>query len=102
VPLIADIEKVVYGAGKGNMQDKAKLGTILYNRGVSAAVLSIEALRKAQEKYGKGKSGHRRAGALGAGESGHHRRPPEGHSARPTSCRRNQDLLRPTTKVRAW
>ena len=55
VPLIADIETVVYGAGKGNMQDKAKLGTILYNRGVSAAVLSVEALRKAQEKYGKGK-----------------------------------------------
>jgi len=55
VPLIADIEKVVYGAGKGNMQDKAKLGTILYNRGVSAAVLSVEALRGAQAKYGKGK-----------------------------------------------
>ena len=55
VPLIADIEKVVYGAGKGNLQDKSKIGTILYNRGVSAAVLSIEAMRKAQEKYGAGK-----------------------------------------------
>ena len=56
VPLIADIEKTVYGAGKGNLQDKSKLGSILYNRGVSAAVLSVEALKKAQEKYGKGKS----------------------------------------------
>lgn len=56
VPVIADIEKVVYGAGKGNLQDKAKIGTILYNRGVSAAVLSVEAIRKAQEKYGKGKA----------------------------------------------
>lgn len=55
VPLIADIEKVVYGAGKGNLQDTSKIGTILYNRGVSAAVLSVEATRKAQEKYGKGK-----------------------------------------------
>ena len=55
VPLIADIEKVVYGAGKGDLQDKIKLGTILYNRGVSAAVLSVEALRGAQAKYGKGK-----------------------------------------------
>lgn len=55
VPLIADIEKVVYGAGKGDLQDKTKLGTILYNRGVSAAVLSVEALRGAQAKYGKGK-----------------------------------------------
>ncbi|HRF45391.1 MAG TPA: ABC transporter substrate-binding protein [Candidatus Competibacteraceae bacterium] len=56
VPLIADIEKVVYGAGQGNLGDTSKIGTILYNRGVSAAVLSIEAIRKAQEKYGKGKA----------------------------------------------
>jgi branched-chain amino acid transport system substrate-binding protein len=55
VPLIADIQKVVYGAGKGNMQDKSKIGSILYNRGVSAAVVSVEALRTAQAKYGKGK-----------------------------------------------
>ncbi len=55
VPLIADIEKTVYGAGKGNLSDKAKLGTILYNRGVSAAVLSVEAIRTAQAKFGKGK-----------------------------------------------
>lgn len=55
VPVIADIEKVVYGAGKGNLQDKDKIGTILYNRGVSAAVVSVEAIRKAQEKFGKGK-----------------------------------------------
>jgi branched-chain amino acid transport system substrate-binding protein len=55
VPLIADIEKTVYGAGKGNLSDKAKIGTILYNRGVSAAVASIEAIRTAQAKYGKGK-----------------------------------------------
>ncbi|HPF57932.1 MAG TPA: ABC transporter substrate-binding protein [Candidatus Competibacteraceae bacterium] len=56
VPLIADIEKVVYGAGQGNLGNTSKIGTILYNRGVSAAVLSIEAIRKAQEKYGKGKA----------------------------------------------
>jgi branched-chain amino acid transport system substrate-binding protein len=56
VPVIADIEKVVYGAGKGNLEDKAKIGTVLYNRGVSAAVLSVEAIRKGQEKYGKGKA----------------------------------------------
>jgi branched-chain amino acid transport system substrate-binding protein len=56
VPLIADIEKTVYGAGKGNLSDKSKIGTILYNRGVSAAVLSVEAVRAAQAKYGKGKA----------------------------------------------
>jgi branched-chain amino acid transport system substrate-binding protein len=56
VPLIADIEKTVYGGGKGNLKDTSKLGTILYNRGVSAAVLSVEAIRAAQAKYGKGKA----------------------------------------------
>ncbi|MGE5468759.1 MAG: ABC transporter substrate-binding protein [Ignavibacteria bacterium] len=56
VPLIADIEKTVYGAGKGNLSDKNKIGTILYNRGVSAAVASVEAIRTAQAKYGKGKA----------------------------------------------
>ena len=56
VPLVADIEKVVYAGGHGNLKDKSKLGTILYNRGVSAAVVSVEAIYKAQEKYGKGKS----------------------------------------------
>lgn len=56
VPLVADIEKVVYGAGKGNLSDKGKLGSVLYNRGVSYGILAVEAIRKAQEKYGKGKT----------------------------------------------
>jgi branched-chain amino acid transport system substrate-binding protein len=55
VPLIKDIEKVVYGADKGNMRDPAKVGTILYNRGVSAAVITVEAVRIAQNKFGIGK-----------------------------------------------
>jgi len=55
VPLIADIEKVVYGAGKGNVQDKSKIGSVLYNRGVSAAIATVEAIRTAQTKFGKGK-----------------------------------------------
>lgn len=55
VPVIADIDKVVYAAGKGNMQDKNKLGSILYNRGVSAAIATVEAVRTAQDKFGKGK-----------------------------------------------
>lgn len=55
VPVIADIVKVVYGAGKGNMQDPAKIGTILHNRGVSVAIATVEAIRGAQAKFGKGK-----------------------------------------------
>ncbi len=56
VPLIADIEKTVYGAGKGNLKDTSKLGSVLYNRGVSTAIASVEAIRTAQAKYGKGKA----------------------------------------------
>lgn len=55
-PAIAGIKSVVYGANKGNMQDKAKVGTILYNRGVSVAIITVEAIRNAQAKFGKGKT----------------------------------------------
>jgi branched-chain amino acid transport system substrate-binding protein len=52
-PLIQDIEKVVYGAGKGNMQNPARVGTVYYNRGVGAAVTWIEALKNAQRIHKK-------------------------------------------------
>lgn len=55
-PAIAGIKSVVYGANKGNMQDKNKVGSVLYNRGVSMAVMTVEAIRGAQAKYGKGKT----------------------------------------------
>ena len=54
-PAIADIKSVVYGANKGNMQDKSKIGSVLYNRGVSIAIVTVEAIRNAQAKFGKGK-----------------------------------------------
>ena len=46
-PLIADIEKVLYkdNAGKGNMQNPNRVGTIYYNRGVIAAVNYVEAMK---------------------------------------------------------
>lgn len=52
-PLIQDIEKVVYGAGKGNLQNPARIGTVYYNRGVGAAVTWIEALKNAQRIHNK-------------------------------------------------
>ncbi len=52
-PLIQDIEKVVYGAGKGNMQNPARVGTVYYNRGVGAAVTWVEALKNAQSIHKK-------------------------------------------------
>jgi branched-chain amino acid transport system substrate-binding protein len=52
-PLIEEIEKVVYGAGKGNMQNPQRVGTAYYNRGVGAAVMWIEALKNAQTIHNK-------------------------------------------------
>src|SRR5574339_337434 len=54
-PVIQDIMKHVYGKGKGEMDDKSRIGSIYYNRGVVFSILTSEAVRKAQERFGKGK-----------------------------------------------
>jgi branched-chain amino acid transport system substrate-binding protein len=54
-PVLDQIRKKVYDAGKGNLQDKTRIGSVYHMRGVTAAILWVEAIRKAQEKYGKGK-----------------------------------------------
>src|SRR5215468_10617487 len=53
-PVIADVKKYVYAKGKGEMDDKSRLGTIYYNRGVLWALITTEAVRTAQERFGKG------------------------------------------------
>lgn len=52
-PLVQDIEKVVYGGGKGNLQDPKRIGTIYWNRGVTAGVLWVEAVRNGQRLANK-------------------------------------------------
>lgn len=55
-PVIDDIVKHLYtGAKKGNMADPSRIGTIYYNRGVIQGIVTAEAVRVAQEKFGKGK-----------------------------------------------
>ncbi len=51
-PVHADIIKHVIDKGK-SQTPKADVGHVLYNRGVVNAVLVAEAIRAAQEKYGK-------------------------------------------------
>jgi branched-chain amino acid transport system substrate-binding protein len=46
-----DIQKFVLDKGKG--LGKEDFGQVLYNRGVVNAMLGVEAIRKAQEKFGK-------------------------------------------------
>ena len=51
-PVIQEIEKVVYDAGKGNLQDKSRIGSVYHNLGVVNGILNVEAVRIAQEKFG--------------------------------------------------
>ena len=52
-PLVQDIEKVVYGAGKGNLSDPKRLGNIYWNRGVTAGIFWVEAVRNGQRLANK-------------------------------------------------
>jgi branched-chain amino acid transport system substrate-binding protein len=54
-PVLDEIRKKVYAAGKGNLEDKTRIGSVYHMRGVTAGILAVEAMRKAQEKFGKGK-----------------------------------------------
>jgi branched-chain amino acid transport system substrate-binding protein len=55
-PVLDEIRKKVYDGGKGNLEDKTRVGSVYHMRGVTAAILSVEAIRNAQAKYGKGKN----------------------------------------------
>ena len=51
-PVLQDIIKTVYGAGKGDLADKSRIGSVYHNLGILNGILTIEAMRKAQEKFG--------------------------------------------------
>jgi len=52
-PVLKDVDKYVLQAGKGNMADPKRVGTGYYNLGINNGILNVEAVRVAQEKYGK-------------------------------------------------
>ena len=54
-PVIDDIRKKIYAAGKGNLSDKDRIGSVYHMRGITAGIIWVEAMRNAQAKYGKGK-----------------------------------------------
>ncbi|HWA42590.1 MAG TPA: ABC transporter substrate-binding protein [Hypericibacter adhaerens] len=51
-PVLQDIIKTVYGAGKGNLEDKNRIGSVLHNLGVVNGILNVEAIRIAQAHFG--------------------------------------------------
>lgn len=52
-PVLQDIQKTVYDAGKGNLQDRKRIGSVYHNLGVLNGILNVEAIRIAQAKFGK-------------------------------------------------
>ena len=52
--VIADIKKLLHGKNQGT-GPMDEVGTTLYNRGMVSAALAVEGVRRAQERYGKGK-----------------------------------------------
>lgn len=52
-PVLKDIDKHVLKAGKGDLQDPKRFGSVYYNLGVVNGILNVEAIRTAQAKFGK-------------------------------------------------
>jgi len=52
-PVLKGIKKQVVDAGKGNLADPKRFGSVYYNLGVVNGILNVEALRIAQDKFGK-------------------------------------------------
>ncbi|MBL8492090.1 MAG: ABC transporter substrate-binding protein [Rhodocyclaceae bacterium] len=52
-PVVQAIVDRLYKKDKGNLANKALVGATYHNRGIVAGLITVEAVRKAQEKYGK-------------------------------------------------
>jgi len=50
-----DLKKMVYDKGEGSDKTGNGVGTIAHTRGMMISMLTVEAIRTAQEKFGKGK-----------------------------------------------
>jgi branched-chain amino acid transport system substrate-binding protein len=54
-PIVQSVVANVYKKNMGSLDDKARIGTIYWNRGLIGGMVTVEAIRMAQEKFGKGK-----------------------------------------------
>ena len=92
---------MVYGAGKGNMQNQDRVGTVYYNRGVGAAAMWIEALKNAQKMHNKGKTVNGAEFATATRRSTSPMR--SSRSWASTACRPLQDVVREARRLwSAW
>ncbi len=52
-PAARQIIERLYNSGKGDLEDKSRIGSVYWNLGIWAAVMSSEAIRVAQKRFGK-------------------------------------------------
>lgn len=52
-PVVQEITKTVYGAGKGDLKDPKRIGTLYHNLGILNGILNVEAIRIAQQQFGQ-------------------------------------------------
>jgi branched-chain amino acid transport system substrate-binding protein len=52
-PVLQEIKSLVLDQGQSDLADKKRFGTVYYNLGVVNGILNVEAVRVAQEKFGK-------------------------------------------------
>lgn len=52
-PVIQAIQSIVYKRNKGNMEDRSRIGSVYYNRGIVHGIIMAEAIRIAQTRFGK-------------------------------------------------
>jgi branched-chain amino acid transport system substrate-binding protein len=52
-PVHKEMISTLYDKGQGTAKDKKEVGSVLYNRGMISAMLTVEAIKQAQSKYGK-------------------------------------------------
>jgi len=50
-----EVKSAVYGKGQGTASNVSSVGAMAHTRGMVISMLQVEAIRAAQEKYGKGK-----------------------------------------------
>ena len=51
-PVLQEVIKTVYDAGKGNLEDQKRIGSVYHNLGIVNGILNVEAVRIAQAKFG--------------------------------------------------
>ncbi|KQT60500.1 MULTISPECIES: ABC transporter substrate-binding protein [unclassified Aureimonas] len=52
-PVVQEIIKTLYDKNEGNLSDKSRIGSVYHNLGIVNGILNVEAIRIAQEKFGK-------------------------------------------------